>query len=194
MDNDDYEVIYCPEDDENRVYCIICDKLCIERFYKNHLKSQTQTNNTRKRQQSNTHFRYDFFDIDMQNVSRNICLESFKYKECLREKYIINIPSFLEVDKILSDYIERNNRKFDFYLVNCEFKLELNNNFNPHIKIECFYNTNIISMKQYLLYWIDYFMPRGYKFCKINEMIIQTISNRRDMTYKHYINQPMSMC
>ena len=37
-------------------------------------------------------------------------------------------------------------------------------------------------------------MSRGYKFCKINEMIIQTISDRRDMTYKYYINQPMSMC
>ena len=29
----------CPEDDEYRVYCNICDKICIERFYKNHLKS-----------------------------------------------------------------------------------------------------------------------------------------------------------
>ena len=48
-------------------------------------------------------------------------------------------------------------------------------------------------MKQFLLYWIDYFMSRGYKFCKINEMIIQSISNRRDMTYKHYIIQPMRM-
>ena len=37
-------------------------------------------------------------------------------------------------------------------------------------------------------------MSRGYKFCKINEMIIQTISKRRNMTYKHFINQPMSMC
>ena len=49
-------------------------------------------------------------------------------------------------------------------------------------------------MKGYLLYWIDYFMSRGHKFCKTNEMIVPTISNRRDMTYKHYINQPMSMC
>ena len=54
-----------------------CDKLCIERFYKNHLKSQTHFNITRKRQQSSTHFRCDFFDIDMQIVSRNICLKSF---------------------------------------------------------------------------------------------------------------------
>ena len=41
MDSDDYEVIYYPEDDENRVYCNICDELCIKRFYENHLKSQT---------------------------------------------------------------------------------------------------------------------------------------------------------
>ena len=44
MDTDFYEVKYCPEDDEYRVYCPICDKLCIERFYKNHLKSQIHIN------------------------------------------------------------------------------------------------------------------------------------------------------
>ena len=38
MDSDNYEVIYCPEDDECGVYCDICDELCIERLYKNHLK------------------------------------------------------------------------------------------------------------------------------------------------------------
>ena len=50
MDSVNYEVIYCPEDDEYRVYCNICDKLCIERYYKNHLKSQAQRNNIHKRQ------------------------------------------------------------------------------------------------------------------------------------------------
>ena len=34
MDSDKYEVIHCPEDDEYRVYCDVCDKLCIERYYK----------------------------------------------------------------------------------------------------------------------------------------------------------------
>ena len=32
MDSDNYEFTYCPEDDEYRVYCNICDKLCIERY------------------------------------------------------------------------------------------------------------------------------------------------------------------
>ena len=46
MDCDNnYDVIYCPEDHEYRVYCSVCDKLYIERFYKNHLKSQTHINN-----------------------------------------------------------------------------------------------------------------------------------------------------
>ena len=48
MDSDNYEDIYCPEDVENRVYCNICDKLCIERFYKTQFKSQTHTNKIAK--------------------------------------------------------------------------------------------------------------------------------------------------
>ena len=51
MDCDNnYKVIYC-EDGEYRVYCDVCDNLCIERFYKNHLKSQTHINNIRKIEQ-----------------------------------------------------------------------------------------------------------------------------------------------
>ena len=48
MNNDNYEVIFCPEDGEYRVYCDVCDKICIERVYKNYLKSQTHINNIRK--------------------------------------------------------------------------------------------------------------------------------------------------
>ena len=31
MDTDNYGVINCSEDDEHRVSCNICDKLCIEK-------------------------------------------------------------------------------------------------------------------------------------------------------------------
>ena len=50
MDSDNQQVIY-REDGEYRVYCNMCDKLCIERFYRNHIKSQSHTNIIRKRQQ-----------------------------------------------------------------------------------------------------------------------------------------------
>ena len=53
MNNDNQEIIYCADDNEFRVYCEICDKLCIERYYKNHLKSITHIINFYKRQQLN---------------------------------------------------------------------------------------------------------------------------------------------
>ena len=53
INSDNQQVIYC-EDEEYRVYCDVCDNLCIERFYKNHLKSKTH--NIRKREQLNKSF------------------------------------------------------------------------------------------------------------------------------------------
>ena len=50
MNSDNQLVIYCEDDGEYRVFCNICDKLRIERTYKNHLKSRTHTNNIRKRE------------------------------------------------------------------------------------------------------------------------------------------------
>ena len=51
--SDNYEAIYCADDDEYRVYCEICDKLCIEGYQKNNLNSGTHTNNFYKRQRLN---------------------------------------------------------------------------------------------------------------------------------------------
>ena len=40
MISDNRQVFYC-EDGDYRVYCYTCDNLCIERYFKNHLKLQT---------------------------------------------------------------------------------------------------------------------------------------------------------
>ena len=56
MNSDNQQVFFC-EEGEYRIYSDICDKLCIERYYKNPLKSQqTHTNNIRKREQLNKSF------------------------------------------------------------------------------------------------------------------------------------------
>ena len=47
--NNYQEVIYCEDDGEYRVYCDICDNLCIEIFCKNHLKSRTHINKIHKK-------------------------------------------------------------------------------------------------------------------------------------------------
>ena len=52
MDSENSQIIHCPEDDEYRVFCNICDKLFIERYYENRLKSATHLNNFYKKQRS----------------------------------------------------------------------------------------------------------------------------------------------
>ena len=56
MDSDEQLIVYCPEDSEYKVYCDVCDNFCIERFYKNHLKSRTHLNIIRKIQEINKAF------------------------------------------------------------------------------------------------------------------------------------------
>ena len=50
--NSDYnnqEVTYCDEDGDYRAFCNLCYKLCIEPFYKSHMKSSTHSTNIHKR-------------------------------------------------------------------------------------------------------------------------------------------------
>ena len=56
MDNENHLIVYCPEDNEYKVYCDVCDKFCIDRFYKNHLKSKSHINNIRKIEEINKAF------------------------------------------------------------------------------------------------------------------------------------------
>ena len=53
MDGENQEAIYSEDDGGYRIFCSACDKLCIERFYKNHLKSGTHLNNYYRRQRIN---------------------------------------------------------------------------------------------------------------------------------------------
>ena len=50
------QLIIYSKDGEYRVYCDVCDKLCIQQFYKNHLKSQTHKKNIHKIENLNKSF------------------------------------------------------------------------------------------------------------------------------------------
>ena len=41
MNSETQKAFYCDDDGKYREYCSTCEKLCIERFYNNHLKSRT---------------------------------------------------------------------------------------------------------------------------------------------------------
>ena len=62
------------------------------------------------------------------------------------------------------------------------------------VKSETKYNIpSFWDVRRYLITKIDYFEKQRYKFSHICEMNITFISDHRNMTYKHYLNQPKSM-
>ena len=50
MDSDKKRKIYC-DDGEYTIFCHVGDKLAVDRYYNNHLKSQTHIKTFRKRKQ-----------------------------------------------------------------------------------------------------------------------------------------------
>ena len=103
--------------------------------------------------------------------------------ESLFKKHTINNINFDEVNKILNDYISTHNKNVDFYFTNCELVIEFHNNFIGNKQTDYFNTTDIIDINEYLLYDIDCFKSRGYKFYKINQMTINIISDRCNMAY-----------
>ena len=72
MESDNQETIYCADDDdEYRMYCNVCDKLDIDRCYKNHLKSGTHINCNYKRQRLNN------------TIQQNFYFKDFPYSKCI---------------------------------------------------------------------------------------------------------------
>ena len=96
-----------------------------------------------------------------------------------------------EFEKTMNDYVTIQNKKTFFYLIKCEFILELDNNFTANIETIYFYTIDITKIKRYLLYDIYYFTSRDYKVCNINQKTIKTISGICNMTYEQYMNQPL---
>ena len=98
------------------------------------------------------------------------------------KKYTVININLDEFDKILKDYITTHNEKFDFYFINCEFKIEIDNNSTPNIETNYFYHIDSDNVESYLLYCIDCFKSIGYKFYNINQMTINSIGDRCNMT------------
>ena len=112
----------------------------------------------------------------------------------LSKKYTINNVNLDEVKKILNDHISSHDENFDFHFINFEFVIEFDNNFIANLKTNYLYNTDVIHINEYFLYDIECFKSKGHKFYNINQMIINIISDRCNMRYENYINQPTSMC
>ena len=133
----------------------------------------------------------------------DICNNSMKYKyfdSLSEDEYVKSIhiekkiknPNYFKIHEIFIDFITQYNEKFDLYLVKCEFEVEFIN-FTDFIKTEYFFNTSIINMKKYLIFYFYHVISRGRKFSHISKMKIKTISDFSYMNYKYYLKQPMQM-
>ena len=117
-----------------------------------------------------------------------ISIASLRKKDdkSIYKKYVVSNINLDEVDKILKDYISTHNKKFDIYFIYCEFKIQFDNNSTVDLKTECVHNIEIEKISQYLLYCIEYLEPKGYKIQNINQMTINTVSDRCNMKYEYY--------
>ena len=117
-------------------------------------------------------------------------LPHIQYERSFRISHTITNPNYFDMVKIINNYMANHKKKFDLYLLKCDFKLVFIN-FTPHNKTYFHRNTSNINLKRNLLYWIEYFIERGHKFCLINEMKITTINEKMNVTYQHHVKQPM---
>ena len=104
-------------------------------------------------------------------------------------KYIINNVNINNFDKIFNNHITNHNKKFYYYYINCEFIIETNNRL-LNLEINYNRNTDYVDLRCYLFFYTE---SQKIKNFKINKMIINTFSCLCNMTYKYYLNQPMSM-
>ena len=96
-----------------------------------------------------------------------------------------------EFDKKLKDYVSTHNKKFDNCFIYCEFKIQFDNNSTRDLETDCVHNTEIEKISQNLLNFFEYLESKGHKIQNINQMIINTDSDRCNMKYEYYMHPPM---
>ena len=75
-------------------------------------------------------------------------------------------------------------KKFDIYFVYCEFKIHFDDNSTRDLKTDCVHNIEIEKISQCFLYCIEYLESQGYIFQNINQITINTVSDRYNMKYE----------
>ena len=123
----------------------------------------------------------------------NFCYKCSKNNKFFYTKNIFNNINIDDIDHISEKYINIHNQNFVFCYFNCQFVIQFKNNIFATIQINNHLNTDFINIKSYLIFFIDICEYGNYIFDNILNMEINTISCRCNMTYKYYMNNPMSM-
>ena len=206
MDRDNYEVIHCEGDGDYRVHYNICDLLCIERFNKNHLKSQTHTNIIRKREQLmllisnnllylNTYWRCELCDNIMNPELRNKQLETkfhSSFINSILRRYIIPNPNSKKNDDMIRKYFIIHNKKDNNFQVVFLLKLLMPSNQNKYIRIQRSNRCYRLRITQASFFSKIKIIKEQY-YSQVLELRITFVSSSKNMTYEIFLNQPKSL-
>ena len=96
-----------------------------------------------------------------------------------------------DVDYSYNNFIKEHNRRFEKYIVQCQFNFHFDNCL-PGITSALFNKDTVFDLKDFLLKVISDFNDKGYKFSHISRMHINTHNLKKDMTYYFNMNTPMS--
>ena len=122
---------------------------------------------------------YKYIDIIQERINNNI----------LKKIITDNIYSYDDVNKILIEYIEIHNKKYNFFFVKCEFNILFDDNiYNIESSFEHF--SEIYKIDIQLKFFIDMIKEEDKKiFKKITQMIIIIINDKCNMTdyYSNYM-------
>ena len=142
----------------------------------------------------NDYFHCDLCDKSIKIRSKKKHLNSQYHKsltESIFRKNTVKNPSFLHLEDILKNFFDDYNKKFEFYIIFCKWKLHFSHTtFN--IKSDRLYNIHHAgwNLRRNLMSKIENLENNGHKFSLISEMNIVFITDLRNMTYEHYLKIP----
>ena len=106
-------------------------------------------------------------------------------------KYTIMNPELCQINDIIINNVNNNNRRFEYYENVCKGKLVFDNDIPIDVKSEVMYINSVLShnLEKYLKNKSNIHKRQGLEFSHILEMKIAFITRLDHMTYNLYIEQ-----
>ena len=111
-------------------------------------------------------------------------------------KYTVKNPNFLQIEDILKNFVDDYNKKFEFYIIFCKWKLHF---LDTIIEVKSRRLYNLLrkqyswKLKSYLISKIEDYECYNHKFSHISEMDILFITDFKNITYEHYLKLQKSI-
>ena len=133
-------------------------------------------------------------EIFENDLERDKYLATFRKKndKQLYEEYTIDTINLDDFDKILSDNISHNNKRFHTYFFRLTYEFKNNKNITQCMETNCYSNFATQYIKSELLFYIDYFISRGFNFSHIYYITNNSIYDRCNMKDKSLQIKPLN--